>query len=607
VVSLVEGSFTVVAPPGSGKTEIVARRIIRLLENSVGQSTRVLGLTFTKRAAAEMLQRVRRRLADESDRATITNFHAFYFDILRHHGSLIGIPGDPMVYESEEDRVQALRRALFDEGIVAEGSVIERRDCLAVLEQIGQLKRNLLTPESMSEDRRVGGLPLQAAYAGYEGVLRRAGALDFDDILVRTYELLAQFPRVAKHYRTIYRYILVDEGQDTNKAQYENMKLICGDEMKNVMIFADPSQSIYGFSGASPRYLRQFETDFGAQRIALTDNFRCAESIVSAAGRLLPNKQRPSAAGAIGRVDVVSYVDEITEGDGTAEWVLECLATGLPQAILAPNEITDIRPEDIAVLARSRLQLQAVLRSLDASGVEYQFATGSSGVFDSDAYSVLYLAMKVVASPTDLVLKQALAGKLRTGAAGEPLDETPMEFLARLEGHLEGNVRRVLACLAGSGPSFMVSETMERLVAFEPESESPEDDDLMSGDRELLTARWMRFRHQTDEGSRSWRDWLLALTDEPRPEKRGIRVYTVHAAKGLEFRAVQVVGLNEGSFPDFRSTTPEEVDEERRLCYVAATRSSRLLRLTRAKVRSTRYGPRQQEASRFIGEMGLQA
>jgi DNA helicase-2/ATP-dependent DNA helicase PcrA len=605
VVSITEGSFMVVAPPGSGKTEIVARRIIRLLETSVGEPVRVLGLTFTKKAAAEMLRRVQRRLGAEASRATITNFHSFYFDVLRHYGSLIDIPSDPMVYESEEDRFQALRTALVDEGIRADEAAVDRRDCLAVLDQIGALKRNLQAPEAISDERLVRGIPLRTAYAGYQGVLRRAGALDFDDILLRTYELLAQFPRVARHYRSLYKYVLLDEGQDTNRAQYENLKLICGTEFKNVMIFADPSQSIYRFSGASPNYLRQFEEDFGAKRISLSDNFRCAKAIVAVAGRLLPATELPAAHGATGVVETIAFPDEESEGVGTAQWIRRHLTEGLPQTALAPGESTEVAPEEIAVLGRGRLQLQAVLRSLDATGIAYQFASGAGGVFDSDAYGVLYLAMKVVASPTDLVLRQALQGRLHQDGGTAVKDAPLSALLERLGSDRELNERALLDCLASSGPDFTITGTMERVVALEPTPISAESDDLIASDRELLSKRWSRFRHQTEASRRTWRDWLLHLTDEPRPDRPGIRVYTVHAAKGLEFKAVQIVGLNEGSFPDFRSSSAEEVEEERRLCYVAATRASRVLRLSRPKVRSTRYGPRAQEASRFIDEMGL--
>lgn len=607
VVAIMEGSYTVIAPPGSGKTEIVARRIMRLLEKTSGEPTRVLALTFTKKAAAEMASRVRRVLREDSARATVTNFHGFYFDILRHYGSLIGIRGDPIVYESDDDRVEALRSALVDEGIRGVEETVERRECVAVLEQIGVLKRTLRMPDTVSDSVSVGGIPLRAAYVGYEGVLRRAGALDFDDILLRTHELLAQFPRVAKHYRSLYRYILVDEGQDTNRAQYENLKLICGTGPANVMIFADPSQSIYRFSGAGPEYLAEFERDFSASRIPLTDNFRCAKAIATAAGLLLPTGQRSFAAGAEGCVEVVTYPDEESEGAGTLDWIVKCLAEGLPPAFLAQGEESEVTPESVAVLARSRLQLRAVLRHLQEGHVEYQFATGAGGIFDTQAYSTLYLAMKVVASPTDIVLRHALTGRLGESAAAASMSDPVEAVLQRVARQLEDDERRLLECLAASGPMFSVTDTMDRLVGVVPELTSTENDDLTVGDWEMLTQRWSFFRNTTEESRRSWRDWLLRLTDDARPERPGVRVYTVHAAKGLEFRAVQIVGLNEGSFPDFRSSTPEEVEEERRLCYVAATRSSRLLRLSRPRVRATRYGSRTQVASRFIGEMGLRA
>ncbi len=288
LVSATDGSFLVVAPPGSGKTEVIAQRIVRLIAASDNQEFKVLALTFTKNAAAAMRARVAERLGEHSWRVTITNYHSFCADVLEHYGHLIGVPTMFTVYDSNDDRIQALVQALMAEGFLAEDNQLSRTEALEMLDVIGRAKRDLVPPQALAATvSNPTRIPLRDAYRAYDAILDHNGALDFDSLLYRAYELLTTQDSVSRHYRRMYRYILIDEAQDTCLAQYEILKALCGTEHRNVFMVADPAQSIYAFSGASSEFAERFVTDFGAARRQLVSNFRCAPNILLRMCRLL--------------------------------------------------------------------------------------------------------------------------------------------------------------------------------------------------------------------------------------------------------------------------------------------------------------------------------
>src|ERR1700682_6116375 len=613
VIQLRAGNYLITAPPGSGKTETIARRIASILDESPDESFKLLALTFTKKAASAMRARVRDQTGQDSNRLTVSTYHAFCLDILRHYGKAVGVPSEPTLYDSEHDRTEALLRGLEAEGLVSQSADPDRETLRNVLDQISALKRNLRPPEGVPRDAVSGSLPIADAYRAYDGVLQRQGALDFDHVLVKTYELLIQQPRVARHYRTIYRYVMVDEAQDTNRAQYEILKALFGVDHNNVLMVADPAQSIYGFSGANQRFLEDFATEFAAQRRPLDENFRCAQRIVVAANRLLPSERQNLHSGIEGEVRTIVFPDENAEAQGNLAWVRALLTAGLPEDCLRPGESPSVRSEEIAILGRNRLHLRAGITTLDAAAnVPYYFSAGSRGVFDSELYQLGLAALRLLARPGDIGLRLSWLGQLdiRNDDTASEAAEIPIsDFLSGAATHLvPGPTQDLVTQLAVWSDLSSVDKLMEQLVKWMPAEggATPELAELWVSDRTELAERWRIYANTVEQRHQSWQDWVLRLADEPRTDPEGVRVFTVHASKGLEFKCVCVVGMNEGSFPDFRSTRVDaDLAGERRLAYVAATRASRIVRLTRPAKSETRLGPRLQEPSRFLQEMGL--
>lgn len=622
VVGLRDGAYLVLAAPGSGKTEVVTQRVIALLRESAPGGFRILALTFTRKAADNMRARLREQVHDQWQRVTVTTFHAFCLDVLRHHGQHVGLEAGPTVYDNEDDLLDTLALALAEEGYALPRED-EQRELKALLADISRMKRELRPPESVPEERLRGGIPVRVAYAAYDDTLRRHGAVDFDDLLRLTYQVFAAAPRVANHYRRLYRYILVDEAQDTSAAQYALLRALCGDEHRNIMLVADPDQFIYRFAGASDRYLRAFIRDFQAKEKHLAESFRCAATIARAASALIGHYRTRSnetaaiqaATDARGLVTAASYADEDAEARAALRCVKQLLRHGMDPAWLGAEEPTDIAPEDVCILARARYHLDAVLDTFKAAGQPFAFRSGHAFLFESPLFRFVHRAMRVLQSENDVLPREALMAEI-AGLDQDTRDEIrdkPLRSLFETLARATNGPVAAAAALVGratAGATALDRLPDQVLTLASAESARCKDEDmrhLMESDARALRARWEAHRTAGGPGGLGAFVSDLALVGRTPLDEPGVRVLTVHAAKGLEFKAVILVGMNEGSFPDFRSlATPGGIADEARIAYVAVTRAARRLHLTRPRSRRMPWGAvKPQSPSRYIGAMGL--
>jgi len=612
LIALREGSHLVHAPPGSGKTQVLTHRIIRLLQEEPEGTFRILGLTFTTKAAETLRHRVRSAIGDQANRVHARNFHSFCLDALRHYGHFVDFPSDTTVYDSDSDRLDVLARAMDEAGL----GVPDRKELRGVLERIGVAKRALREPESLTSDPK-----LSEAYAAYDMVLRRYHACDFDDLLWLTWKMMVEKPKVARHYRRLYRYIMVDEAQDTSRAQYEILKAVCGDDHRNVMLVADSDQFIYRFAGASDKWLEAFMEDFDAQRHNLIENFRCAQAVTDAANKLVEHKPKAvsrvvmsPAKPAPGSVQAVSYADEDAEAEGVVEWVQGLLRDGLDPSTLYGDESPKITPNDVCILCRNRYALAAVINRLEAAGLPVLFRAGRQLVETPEAQLVVQ-GMKVLQNPADEVTRESILARWADHLmeAGVAQLDVP-EFLTRLASAAPGVSGLIQALHAGPGSDVasFVRGLAAQLRDLGGEARKAGEEDraaLLAADADTLLERWDQYAAHTLPESRNIGGLLgeIALGGKSVIEGPGIRVLTIHVAKGLEFKAVALVGMNEGTLPDYRNSSREEdLSDELRIAYVAVTRASRALLLTRPRVRIMPWGdPRRQAESRFVGWMGL--
>lgn len=608
LVDQADGPLVVYSGPGTGKTEVILRRVSALVLGRAEESFRVLILTYTRSACAAMAQRLKALNVPVGERAVVRTLHAFALDVLRNYGSRVSVGRDPVIYEGKRDRTAALRDALA----AITTTPLADSDLQAVLALLDDAWTKEDPEEYLARTAATwGGRPVSELAAAYLNHLRETGALDFDVLLWRAIELFEAHPAVAAHYRGIYRYVMVDEAQDLTAAQFRFLNAFAGGEHRNFFLAADPAQSIYGFRGASIANLREFADRLGAPWYDLEVNHRCGFEIARVAAPLLrlsaPVRTRSAEGiGAPGHVSALSYGTEEAQAEGVVEWITDLLEKGVP-AEWTGTANKRVPSEEIGVLGRNRSHLAAVAEALDEAGVPFYFTGGERGVMDSTPYRAAYQAMRVLASPEDRAVRRALLDEAGLSHLGEAiLNGTSKDFLvavARLSPpHLTVHIQWAAAADRPEQEKvFPALTTMD-----EPPSLAEGESELYQADQQFLARRWEKYLNLTDPVQRSWSSLLLALAGDPREDPGGVRVLTAHAAKGREFTAVAIVGMNDGMLPDFRSVdTQEDLDAERRLTYVAVTRASVELFLTRPRTRRTRFGPRSQTPSRFLAEMEI--
>jgi DNA helicase-2/ATP-dependent DNA helicase PcrA len=584
-----EGPLLVLAGPGSGKTATLTARVARLIEQGQDDSFRILCLTFTRKAAAEMRERLLNLVPNAKDRVLLTTFHSFATDILRQHGSHFGLSPDFEILE-EAERVGIVRSVLEEEA----GTFTKFVSAEKALTAIDFLLRNV-TPDdevpTLLKDTEAGQ-QLQALFARYKELLKQQNCLDYGAILYFCEELLRQRPRVSKQLRTVYRYICVDEFQDTNVAQFRMLRAIAPDKDANVFIVGDDDQVIYQWNGASPRRVKELEQHYNLTTIQLPENYRCPPEVVALANVLIvhngersPDKKpllsMKSGTGS-NPIELLSFDDDQQEASGIAEQVAARLQSGA-------------RPSDIVVLARATKLLERVQQALGALSVPSHVQRRKSQ-FESAPLRFVVAALKLalVRSDEDLAatVTKALSDCVEQDASGEDL----AVFSAALNGdQLEAlgalvatsdTVPQELRQAVASLVQGQYAQFIQLALAYFDAEERAGQNDGNEQYAEYATERavWQGILREVggedDAYSLSLGQFLqeLALANKtPEAPSNAVRCLTVHSSKGLEFQHVYLVGMAEDQLPSYQSKKAgddsREMQEERRNCFVAITRT----------------------------------
>lgn len=605
VVEHQDGALLVLAGPGAGKTRVLTERIRRLLAEDSGHF-RVLALTFTNKAANEMSD----RLADVpeiKDRAFIGTLHSFCMEVLANRGKSVGLDGLPNIFESFQDRKQVLADAVAADPILANelrasGSAKDRTAMLSRwLQAISEAKAALLLPHMLDDTTT------RRAYEVYDAELRASSALDFDDLLLLTYRVFEETPKIAHFYRRQYRYMCLDEGQDLNEAQYRLLCALCGDEHRNVMIVGDPKQAIYVWNGADPKYLDLFCRDFHAQKIELNDNYRSSRAVVNAARQLNPSYAVEGQLPIHGDIACRTLADEASEAEFVVGTIQSLVSSG-HRDIEGP-----VTADRCAILGRNRFVFGEVERALDVAKVPFHKKL-SAGAHDpsSNVVQELELALRIVANPHDRLHTGLL---LKAWGIGKGANEVLARFPS--EGRNGLAVLEAMASEASAGDSSIVTDSI-RAVAVDGDrcrlgpalqavenavaSRSDEERAEVLKDLAVWREHWEHFLRASSGGDLSLKLFLshFALGTTEQAKRDGVALLTVHSAKGMEFDVVFIIGLCEGVFPDYRSRVGVALAEEDRNAFVAVTRSKRLLYLSYPQSRVMPWGDaKAQQPSRY--------
>jgi DNA helicase II / ATP-dependent DNA helicase PcrA len=600
-----EGPILVLAGAGSGKTRVLTTRIARLIEHHGVDPSHILAVTFTNKAAGEMRERIAKLIGEMPTGMWVGTFHAIGARMLRREAQLVGRTASFTIYD-EDDSLAAVRRIM--ERLKISTKTWSPK---ALRSAISGAKNALVSPE---EYAKLAMDPLSKAaslvYDQWERTLRDANAVDFDDLLVLPVRVLQQNPDRVAAYRERFRFLLVDEYQDTNRAQYEFVKLLAGAD-GNVLVVGDDDQSIYGWRGADIRNILDFERDFpSATVVRLEDNYRSTPQVLDLANAVISanvGRRGKTLRATLPPGDAVTQVATLDERD-EAEFVAEEIVT-LSSGARALNH------REIAVLYRTNSQSRALEESLRKRAIPYRLV-GAVRFYDRREIRDLMSYLKLIANPADdeAFLRAVSVPRRGLGEAtletlgnvardaGRPMLEIASDS-ARLAS-LRPAARQALADFSSlilrqreNAKDSSVDELLRNVIeeirfADHLKAEGPEGMERIENVKELIAGASEAVADEGGELGLTPLDHFLQhaslITDVDRqnPNADAITMMTLHNAKGLEFPAVFITGLEDGLFPLRRAQdTPDEMEEERRLFYVGITRAMRKLYLSHARSR----------------------
>jgi len=614
-----EGPLLVLAGAGTGKTRVITYRVAHLIEQGVPPGA-ILAVTFTNKAAGVMKERISELLRASGRGAFdiwVSTFHSFCARLLRRESQHLGLPRDFAIYD-DDDQTAAVKRALAQLGLSTDDYPPR-----SVRAQISHAKNHGITPDEMesraAQMRDPGRQDAAKAFRAYNEILRRAAALDFDDLLLRAVELLRDHPEVRARWSAQFQYLMVDEFQDTNRAQEELVRLLAG-ERKNVCVVGDEDQSIYGWRGARAGNLKRFTEDFpGTKIIRLEENYRSTQTILDAAAAVVKNNS-----------DRLGKNLQATLGSGDRLRFFEA-PDSVAEAEFICNELSGIVRDDtdarVAVLYRTGAQSRSFEEVLRRLGVRYRVVGGFSFYERAEVRNALAYIRLIFHPEDDVALLRVLnvpprgigattvAGlEARARETGKSLWDTLRagEFATgkKIADALHG-FRELIEALQEDcrelPPASLIERVLDRtgLLNWVEQQDNLEHTSRAENLRELSNA----MAEATEQGQtlEDLLDHAALVSDADQYEEDvPVSLMTLHSAKGLEFDAVFLAGLEEGLLPHGRALdTPGEVEEERRLFYVGMTRAKRSLVLSRAIYRRS-YGEDRLRASlpsRFLSEI----
>lgn len=612
-----DGPMLVLAGAGSGKTTVLIARVERLIESGV-RPWNILTITFTNKAADELKNRLVAKLGTEAADVFASTFHSMCVRILRRDGEKIGIPKSFTIYDAD-DSLRVVKKCL--KAINLDEKQFAPRPIAGA---ISHAKESLEQPKELAAKAEKTGDFRQKivarVYAEYQKELHEAGALDFDDLLCETVRLFRESPETLEYYQNRWRYIMVDEYQDTNHVQYMLVALLA-QKYKNICVVGDDDQSIYKFRGATIENILSFERQFpGAKVVRLEQNYRSTQNILSAANKVIEhNLERKgktlwTANGDGSKITVRRCVDEDSEASFVADKVLDGVSVGKKYS-------------DFAVLYRMHAQSNSIEHAFTRAGIPYKII-GGLRFYERKEIKDLLAYMSVITNPADNLRLVRIINEPKRGigdttvAAAERLSDATGLSLFEIFEHADEYAdlsRRsavlmhftdTIKSLADEAESFDAESFFDSLCEKTGyldmlRAQGAEGEGRIENIGELKT-NLMKYEEAAEQPELAgFLEEVALYTDLDRMEETdSVLMMTLHSAKGLEFPSVFVVGMEEGVFPGMQAIYDmNEMEEERRLAYVGMTRAKRNLYLTAAASRMIFGQTNHNRISRFVEEI----
>lgn len=616
-----DGPVVVLAGPGSGKTTVLTDRIRRIFKETPDDTFRILALTFTNKAAQEMNKRIRDGIGDIDHRLYVGTFHSFCYEVLRNHGSYVDLKADFDICRSNDDLNYVVEGICNDYKTKEDASFPSEE--LKLLKIINYFESRLCFSEEDVEEN-MPHTEYSSAYKWiYMEYLHRMlnnSTLDYNMLIMLTYKLFKSRPVISRVYAKTYRYINVDEFQDTNYGQYMVLVSMCGAINKNIFVVADDDQVIYGWNGADYRRISQFKETYEAELIQLNQNFRCPKEVISAANNLIShnsgrekNKKPLEAMGAIADNNTCivcqQFEDQIDEAHAIVGFI---------------NSIKSKNPkETICVLSRTNRLLELPFIETKQAGIVCEKSKRTAD-FQNPYVLFIFLSLKLANHRNDKRVLREIVGVL-SGGLSFNIDEEEVILGAELtDGDLLKALRAKCLTLFDDGSfgksfslnlvegknfiryiddAFKWAELQISKITNEVNKDQEYQDYIIEKKAWKDFQRHLNYRYNLDEILLSTYMQEFSITAEEDPREDAVQFLTIHASKGKEFDHVILMGMANDVFPSYQSLKrgfqSAEMEEERRNCFVAITRAKKALYLTY----SQKYFGWKKEKSIFIDEM----
>lgn len=601
-----EGPLLILAGAGSGKTRVLTTKVAYLIEEAGISPYNILAITFTNKAAKEMSNRLYRLIGDKAKNVQVSTFHSFGVKILRENFKYLGYDKNFIIMDSE-DSISVIKKILKEKGI--DPKIYNPN---AIKNKISSCKNEMMSPKDYekyvaSDFEKI----VLLVYELYEDTLKKNNSIDFDDLLILPIKLFRENPNILQNYQERFQYILIDEYQDTNEAQYILTKMISA-KYRNICCVGDIDQSIYSFRGANYKNILNFETDYkDAKTIKLEQNYRSTTNILDAANDVIKNNKE--------RKDKKLWSDK-----GTGDKITYYRAfNGIDEAQYVAREIKNlinngIEYENIAVLYRTNSQSHVIEEEFLKNKIPYKIV-GGIGFYSRKEIKDVLAYLRLIYNEKDNISLLRVINTPKRGVGSktisnliEKANSEEKSIYEVIVGGKELEFKNIIEELKKFSESLTITELVDKILDITGIRKEYESDKTLESDIRLENLEELKTVTRTfeeKEGIVSLEDFLCEVSlvsdvNEYDEDKNRVSLMTVHSVKGLEFDYVFITGLEEGIFPHMNSLmNNSDLEEERRLCYVAITRAKEKLYLVNARLRMMFGHDCTNLPSRFIGEI----
>lgn len=603
----IDGPMLVLAGAGSGKTKVLTSRIANLIENGVNPFN-ILAITFTNKAAKEMKERVVRLIGTSAYSIQISTFHSLGLKIIKDNYSLLGYDKNFTIIDSD-DVLTIIKKIMKDLNMSKD--YYNPRE---IRNKISSAKNEMLGVDSFAKvefDKKI-----IEVYRQYLQKLKSGNSVDFDDLLILPIKLFKNYPNILNDYQDLYKYILIDEYQDTNEAQYTFSRMLAA-KYRNIFVVGDNDQAIYAFRGANYKNILNFEKDYPeAQTILLEENYRSTKTILSAANSVIQNNRERKDKNLWSNNPVGDKIKYRVVGSEKEE------AAFVADEI--KNLISDgIKEEDIAVLYRTNAQSRTIEEEMLKKNIKYR-VVGSFYFYNRKEIKDLLCYLRLISNHKDDVSLLRVINTPKRGIGDKTIEsltdkaiENGTSLYEAITSGKELEFKKIIESLTEASSKLSLTELVDLIMEKTGIKKELSSSKLLEDEIRLENLNEFKSitkSYEEEYGSATLSDFLdeISLVSDISEHQEGsnrVSLMTVHSVKGLEFDYVFIIGMEEGIFPHYNAIndgTNSAIEEERRLCYVAITRAKKKLYLTSARTRMLFGNTNMNKPSRFIDEIDHQ-